>query len=129
MCSMDKRYLQEVADYRVTYWWNKFRKEYPQISEKAPRVVLNNRLKTTAGRAFYEDNPQYIDLSTELFWEYTEEFLNDTIPHELAHLVAYTVYGDTGHGKGWKSVLSHMKINTTRLHNMVNTVHSKRKSK
>lgn len=126
---MDKRYLQEVADYRVSYWWNRFRREYAGLSPIPPKVVLNNRLKTTAGRAFYENNPQYIDLSTELFWEYTEEFLRDTIPHELAHLVAYTVYGDPGHGKGWKEVVSHMGIKTSRLHNMVNTQHAKRNSK
>lgn len=125
---MDTKYLQEVAEYRVAYWWNKFVKLYPSIARKGiPPVKLNNRLKTTAGRAFYEDH--YIDLSTELFWEYTEEFLHDTIPHELAHLVAYTVYGDTGHGRGWYTVINTMGIATTRLHNMVNSQHAKRRSK
>lgn len=126
---MDIRYLQEVADYRAYYWWSRFRKVYPQLQAVTPKVVLNNRLKTTAGRAFIENNPQYIDLSVELFWEYTEEFLHDTIPHELAHLVAYTVFGDSGHGKGWKTIIQQFGINTTRLHNMVNTAHSKRKTK
>lgn len=124
---MDRSYLQEVADYRVGVWWNKFRVQYPGIPENPPLVKLNNRLKTTAGRAFYEH--YYIDLSTELFWEYTERFLCDTIPHELAHIVAYIVHGDTGHGRGWYSVVKTMNIDTTRLHNMVNTVHAKRKSK
>lgn len=126
---MDRDFLQDVADFNAKMWWNRFRKEYPQLSPLIPKVVLNNRLKTTAGRAFIEDNPQYIDLSTELFWEYTEEFLQDTIPHELAHLVAYTIYGDSGHGKGWKSIIQQFGINTTRLHNMVNTLQAKRRSK
>lgn len=126
---MDRDYLQDVADFNTKMWWNRFRKEYSQLQAVTPKVVLNNRLKTTAGRAFIENNPQYIDLSTELFWEYTEEFLNDTIPHELAHLVAYTIYGDKGHGKGWYSIIKQFSINTTRLHNMVNTLQAKRKSK
>ena len=83
-------------------------------------VTLNNRLKTTAGRAFIEDDPQKIDLSTDLFEQYTDHMVRDTIPHELAHLVAYTVFADPGHGKGWYSVVEKMKIPTTRLHNMVN---------
>lgn len=117
---MNTQYLQEVADFRVNTLWKRFRQVYPQLQEQTPRVVLNNRLKTTAGRAFIEGTPQYIDLSTELFWQYTENFIIDTIPHELAHLVAYTIYGDSGHGKGWKSILSQFNIKTTRLHQMVN---------
>lgn len=124
---MDTSYLQEVGDYRVKIWWDKLRKVYPQIQKVYPKVKLNNRLKTTAGRAWIDKAPQYIDLSTELFWEYTEQFLCDTIPHELAHLVAYTVYGDEGHGKGWYSVLERMGIQTSRCHSMVNSKHERRK--
>lgn len=126
---MDKQYLQEVAEFRIQFWWNKFRQVYPQIQKAYPKVKLNARLKTTAGRAFIDNTPQYIDLSPELFWEYTEEFLQDTIPHELAHLVAYTVFGDEGHGTGWKSVIQKMGIKTSRLHNMVNSKHENRKFK
>lgn len=28
----------------------------------------------------------------------------DTVSHEIAHLVAFVVYGDRGHGAGWKRV-------------------------
>ena len=99
---------------------------YPQIQAEYPKVVLNNRLKSTAGRAFIENNPQYIDLSTELFWQYTEQFVQDTIPHELAHLVAFTVYGDPGHGIGWRNVITKMNIPTKRCHNMVNHMRKKK---
>jgi SprT protein len=118
---MDKQTLQDLAQYHVRSWWVKMLKQYPTIQRATPVVTLNNRLKTTAGRAFIEDVPQRIDLSTDLFTQYTDRMISDTIPHELAHLVAYTVYGDSGHGKGWKSVVAHMGIATTRLHNMVNS--------
>jgi len=117
---MDRSYLQSVADYQVRVWWNRFLKVYPQIQTEYPQVKLNNRLKSTAGRAFIENDPQYIDLCTELFWQYTEQFVEDTIPHELAHLVAFTVYGDPGHGSGWKTVIHKMNISTNRCHTMVN---------
>lgn len=117
---MDKQALQDLAQYHVRAWWVKFLKQYPTIQRATPVVTLNNRLKTTAGRAFIEENPQKIDLSTDLFEQYTDHMIVDTIPHELAHLVAYTIHGDPGHGKGWYSVLAKMGIKTTRLHHMVN---------
>jgi SprT protein len=118
---MDKQTLQDLAQYHVRAWWVKFLAQYPTIQRVTPLVTLNNRLKSTAGRAFIADVPQRIDLSTDLFTQYTEHMIQDTIPHELAHLVAYTIHGDKGHGKGWYSVLENMGIVTTRLHSMVNS--------
>jgi SprT protein len=118
---MDKQALQDLAQYHVRAWWVKFLAQYPTIQRVTPVVTLNNRLKTTAGRAFIGDVPQRIDLSTDLFSQHTDQMIVDTIPHELAHLVAYTIHGDKGHGKGWYSVVAHMGIQTTRMHDMVNS--------
>lgn len=125
---MDKAYLQDVADYWSKIWWSKIVTVFPELrNHTRPPIKLNNRLKTTAGRAFFEAN--YIDLSPELFWEHTENFTQDTIPHELAHIAAYRVFGDEGHGTGWKMTLQRVGIKTTRLHHMVNSAHAKRKAK
>lgn len=124
---MNKLYLQDVADYQVTRWWKVLKKHYPSLGE-TPRAVLNNRLKTTAGRAWIQKDPPYIDLSTELFWCNTKTFCEDTIPHELAHIVAYQVYKDPGHGKGWYTVLKVAGIKTTRMHNMMNHIDAQRKA-
>lgn len=124
MVGMDKQYLLDVATFHVSVWWRRFVDVYPQLGE-IPRVKLNGRLKTTAGRAFLEDH--YIDLSPELMWEHTEQFCSDTIPHELAHLVAYRLHGDEGHGKGWKGIVAQFNIPTTRLHQMVNSKWQNRK--
>ena len=96
-------------------------------NRQAPTVKINNRLKTTAGRAWYDLH--MIDLSQELLTEHPEHFLMDTIPHEVAHLVAGIVYQDYGHGQGWKKVLSLMGWNTTRCHHLVNSLHEARKMK
>lgn len=126
---MDRAYLQEVADYQAKIWWTRFCDKFPKLNRKIPQIKLNNRLKTTAGRAWVENKPQFVDLSTELFWEYTHEFCVDTIPHELAHLAAYTLFGDGGHGKGWYYVIETMGIDTSRCHTMVNSKHESRKMK
>lgn len=121
---MDKAYLKDVAEFAAVSWWKKFSRVYSDIGN-CPKMVLNNRLKTTAGRCHLDHG--FIDLSTELFWQYTENFVKDTIPHELAHMVAYRVYGDEGHGKDWYSVIDKMGIPTSRLHNMVNSKWANRK--
>ena len=124
MTPMDKQYLQDVAEFHVKLWWKRFLSRYPNLGD-TPRVTLNARLKTTAGRAFLEDG--YIELSPELMWEHTEQFTRDTIPHELAHLVAFKVYSDPGHGRGWKLIVREFNIPTTRLHHMVNSKWQNRK--
>lgn len=125
---MDTSYLQEVADYQVAKWWRVLRKHFPSISETAPQAKLNNRLKATAGRAWIQKTPPFIDLSTELFWCNTEQFCEDTIPHELAHIVAHQVFKDPGHGKGWYHVIKVAGIKTTRLHHMMNHIDAQRKA-
>ena len=121
---MDKNYLLDVATFHTRVWWNRFVAKHPNLGE-IPRVKLNGRLKTTAGRAFLEDH--YIELSPELMWEHTEQFCRDTIPHELAHLAAYRLTGDEGHGRGWKDIVREFNIPTSRLHNMVNSKWANRK--
>jgi predicted SprT family Zn-dependent metalloprotease len=112
--------LQNLADCSVQYTWDILCNLYPNLTKTAPTVVLNKRLKTTAGRAFIEHDPQYIDLSVELMEQYLNEFCTVIIPHELAHCVAFLVYNDPGHGKGWKRIMKELGLIPERCHNMVN---------
>ncbi len=45
-------------------------------------------------------NPAYLN-------KYGEEFINDTIPHEIAHIYVWEYYGGRvkGHGKEWKQMM------------------------
>lgn len=112
--------MQQAADRSAQDTWVILCNLYPNLTKTAPKVVLNNRLKTTAGRAFIEQDPQYIDLSTELFEQYPNEFCTVIIPHELAHCVAFLVYNDYGHGKSWKKIMKELGLIPERCHNMVN---------
>lgn len=69
---------------------------------------------TTAGRAWL--NQWRIQLNEQLCKENVEDFINSTVPHEVAHLVAYKVFGDDGHGKGWKSVMRALGLDPERCH-------------
>ena len=70
---------------------------------------------TTAGRAYL--TVWKIELNLQLCKETWEDFQKETIPHEVAHLVAYKVFGDAGHGEGWKSVMRSLGIVPQRCHN------------
>lgn len=113
--------LQVLADRSAHETWAILHNLYPNVLNNiTPRVIFNNRLKTTAGRAFLEKDPQYIDLSTELMEQYPEEFCRVIIPHELAHIAAYNVYNDHGHRKGWKTIMNQLGLEPNPYHNMVN---------
>ena len=47
-----------------------------------------------------------------------ESFINRTVPHEVAHLVAHQLHGFTirPHGKEWKAVMQLFKADTSRCH-------------
>lgn len=135
---MDKTYLQTVANKRRDILWNKACEIWPEIAQYTrPEIELNNRLKTTAGRAHcaYNNNEHKIDLSTELFWEYTQEFVTEIIPHEMAHIVDYIV---NGYRSGWATSHNHLWEDITlklrgyvlpKTHRLINTMHEARKAK
>ena len=103
--------------------WDQLRRQYPCIQFAYPAIVYNKRLKTTAGRAFFDSNPQFIDICNDMVWEHTNQMIEETIPHELAHLAAYTAFGDSGHGKGWREVMAFLNKEANRCHNMINSRH------
>lgn len=76
-----------------------------------------------------EESPQLIHLSVELLIEHTDEMLRQIVPHEIAHLAAFTVYGDRGHGQGWKTMMRQLGKTPNRTHDLVNTIHEARKAK
>jgi len=123
---MTSQELGEAVAAKADATWLRLRKLYPALSPIRPAVKYNKRLKTTAGRAFVERNPQEIDLSTDLLWQHTDEMINQVLPHEYAHLVAYTIFKDSGHGTAWKLIMQQLGLEPLRCHSMVNKFHNKR---
>ncbi|QLB12555.1 SprT protein [Bisgaardia hudsonensis] len=57
-----------------------------------------------AGVAYLQKNE--IRLNRTLLQENTQSFINEVVPHELAHLLVYQVFGKVQpHGKEWKSIM------------------------
>lgn len=87
------------------------------------RVILNPRMKTTAGRAHTRKN--LVELNPKLFDHEIIEFMN-TFAHELAHLIEFKLYGRTNHGCKFQAIMRLMGYEPTRAHTLPWKVNSHR---
>lgn len=79
-----------------------------------PSISFDLRGKT-AGKAFIAKN--HIQLNAVLLLENFDDFLADTVPHELAHLLTHALYKKaSAHGPEWKLVMRTLNVNPQRCH-------------
>lgn len=82
-------------------------------------IVVNNRLRTVAGKCFYryKDGIKYptrIEINGKMLRNETDDFLKDTICHELLHSAKECV--NCGHTGMWKRYASLMNIRNKNYH-------------
>lgn len=72
---------------------------YDLRGRAAGQLVMNRR-------AFRSVKPEF-RFNKDLLEKYGREFIDQVVPHECAHLVAFSVYGTKikPHGQEWKSVM------------------------
>lgn len=86
--------IDEVLDQAQAYFEREFKR--PTVSFK-----LRGR---AAGKAYLMDNQ--IRLNPVLFSQNEAQFYQDVIPHEVAHLLVYSLYGRVKpHGKEWQFMM------------------------
>lgn len=85
--------------------------ELPQLS-----FELNS--SRVAGQAHLRE--WKIKINPEFLEQYPDKIISRTVPHEVAHLVAYKVYpyAKQHHGPEWKSVAVKLGTEPTRCHSM-----------
>ena len=106
---------------------------------KTPEIRYNTKGKT-AGWACWNHGKPYIDINPILLNENVEEVINQTVPHEVAHIVVSEVYESQQmvrvdiwsmrmvrsvqpHGWEWQSVMRLFGLDPERCHRMdVSTV-------
>jgi len=113
---MDTTTLHNVMAQATATCWLGLRAQYGKRVGKMPELYFNNRLRTTAGRAHINGN--IVELATKLVPEFPQEYIKVIIPHELAHIVAYRVFGEENHGLPWKQIMANMGLSTSPYHNL-----------
>ncbi len=116
MAKYNKEAMLRFVEMVAKEYWIKARKIWGDRIGAMPKLEMNARLTSTGGRAFLEAGK--CDFSCYLLGNNTEYFKKNTIPHELAHIVAYRLYGDKGHGQDWKNVAFMLYGDNNRCHTM-----------
>ena len=106
--------IQQKAIEETNRYYDIARKLYPQFKLNDP--LIDFRLRgMTAGKAWLTKNK--IQYQPVLLGDNAQDFLARTVPHEVAHIVAWEVFGDNGHGNGWKAVMRAFGVtDVTRCH-------------
>lgn len=81
-------------------------------------VIEFKQIGRKAGYAYYNENK--LVLNPDFFNNgHADEMINDTLPHEIAHLVAVKKFGECGkgHGPNWKYVMRLLGLTPKRCHN------------
>lgn len=100
---LDTEQLASAIDQTVDDCITKAQRAFQRAFAK-PDVSFALKGKT-AGKALLEDNE--IRLNPVLLLENTDAFIEDVIPHEIAHLITHQVFGRVKpHGKEWQYVMT-----------------------
>ncbi|WP_243730268.1 SprT family zinc-dependent metalloprotease [Marinomonas balearica] len=98
--------------------------ECMNIASRYFRVKLSNpsfnfkQRGRAAGTAYLQKNE--IRLNSYMYEQSPDEFLNNVVPHEVAHIVVFQIYGldASPHGKEWKAIMEHLfGVPANRTHN------------
>ena len=95
-------------------WVDKASKAYDRPFHK---IAVSLDLKgTCAGKAYHWENR--IKLNRFLLNQNPEEMINQTLPHEIAHVIAHIQYPfcKRGHGPEWRSVMRMFGLEPDRCH-------------
>lgn len=95
---------------------------YTHIDWYEHNITWDTSLKgKTAGTATYKSNKNHrIRLNEQLLMDNFQFFIDDTIPHEIAHIVTFIVWDRKirPHGKEWKSVMENFGVTPKRTHSL-----------
>lgn len=103
---------------KVEYYLAKAVAAYDQGFEK-PLVCFALTGSTAGYFKQLRDGSNMINFNRQLLEHNTADFINRTVPHEVAHMVAFQVFGPgiRPHGDEWKAVMALFGADDSRCHN------------
>ena len=126
--------LQKCVFDKVVVFISKFQSGWFGSCIDIPKIkyTLNNR---TSGCVSYIGDSAHLNFNMTFLRENKEQFLNQTVPHEVAHYCLWFVnglqYSPSGrriiHGRDWKRTMRFFGVDPNRCHSY-NVTNTKRKT-
>jgi SprT protein len=94
-----------------------------------PEIHFDLKGKAAGLLVIYKSGQYKIRYNNTLLEQYGDQFLAQTVPHEVAHLIAHRLYGPgiKPHGKAWRSIMKYFNTPAIRCHNYDTTNSTVRK--
>lgn len=122
---MNDKQLQQAAQAQIDHFLHLARTQYVYAQAAYDRgreipvpTVRFDLRGLTAGMASMKDGKTSVRVNMDIYRDNQAHYLNQTIPHEVAHLVAHAVFGPRiqAHGKEWKHVMEFFGCPADRCH-------------
>lgn len=100
-----------------------------RIDPPVPEVRFDLRGKSAGMVVFHHKRQPLIRYNQTLLQENGEAFIQRTVPHEVAHLVARELHGPSikPHGKQWREIMAFFGADSSRCHNFPVGEHTRRR--
>jgi SprT protein len=107
------REIEEAVNKSVDETINKLQSLFPNRSIERPKILWDLQ-GHTAGQAI---GGHTIRLNLDLLFDkHLQDMLDQTIPHEVCHIVDAQMHGRSSHGYRWKYLMFHIGLEPDRCH-------------
>lgn len=109
--------IQNKLQFATDNYWTLAQSRWPELLDHDAPTVTFIHGGRAAGHAYYSEHR--VRFNTALAERYPGEFLKQVVGHEVAHIVAYALYGPkrgSGHGRAWQSVMRGLGLKPDRTH-------------
>jgi SprT protein len=105
------------VQHELSKYWKLLKQHFPRISIPEPKVRLVD-LGKVGGRAYFAQN--VVELNIHFLQTAEKEMIEQTLPHELAHLATFDLFprSKQAHGPEFRHVLGAISHNTDTYHKM-----------
>lgn len=100
--------MKDAVRLEVRKWIEVAREFYPNYNIPMPSVVFSERMTSAGGRCSWNPSENHYTLKFSLDIMRRNditEFMERTVPHEVAHIVQHSVYKDMNHGSTFDYVM------------------------
>jgi SprT protein len=118
MEGMSHLQLQSVAEKETRQLLTSAEQHF-KLSPSHPTILFDLKGKTAGVLSIQKYGATKIRYNAALLQQYGQQFIQQTVPHEVAHLIARRLHGPNikPHGREWRTIMSFFNTPAMRCHN------------